>query len=158
MGIRVKLVIALGGLMLIMAVVGMVSIHTLNETSQAIARILRENHDSVVVCGSMRIAIDKLDNQAEMLLWGDHPEALQERNVAIQEFQQGLKFQQGNVTVKGEQELTDQLGEAWKSYRQGLDEFYQTADLPPRRDLTGISYSPAPGRSGRLFRKSSTST
>ena len=40
MGIRVKLVIALGGLVLIMAVVGMVSIHTLNETSQAIARIL----------------------------------------------------------------------------------------------------------------------
>ena len=71
MGIRVKLVIALGGLMLIMAVVGMVSIHTLNETSQAIARILRENHDSVAACGSMRIAIDKLDHQAETLLWGE---------------------------------------------------------------------------------------
>lgn len=135
MGIRVKLVIALGGLMLIMAVVGMVSIHTLNETSQAIARILRDNYDSVAACGSMRIAIDKLDHQAELLLWGNPPEALQQRDAAIQEFQQNLKFQQGNVTVKGEQELTDQLGEAWKSYRGGVEEFYRLADLPPRREL-----------------------
>ncbi len=135
MGIRVKLVIALGGLMLIMAVVGMVSIHTLNETSQAIARILRDNYDSVAACGSMRIAIDKLDHQAELLLWGNPPEALQHRDAAIQEFQKSLKFQQGNVTVKGEQELTDRLTEAWKSYQQGLEEFYQRADLPPRREL-----------------------
>ncbi len=135
MGIRVKLVIALGGLLLIMAVVGMVSIHTLKETSQAIARILRENHDSVVACGSMRIAIDKLDHQAETLLWGNVPEALQDRDAAIHEFEASLKFQQGNVTVKGEQELTDRLAGAWKTYRQGLEEFYQRADLPTRRDL-----------------------
>ncbi|MFZ5447776.1 MAG: ATP-binding protein [Thermodesulfobacteriota bacterium] len=38
MGIRTKLVIAFAGLLLIVAAVGVVSIHTLNESGQAIAR------------------------------------------------------------------------------------------------------------------------
>ena len=37
--------IAFAGLLLIVVAVGVVSIHTLNESSQAIARILRENYD-----------------------------------------------------------------------------------------------------------------
>ena len=50
MGIRTKLVIAFAGLLLIVAVVGVLSIHTLNESSQAIERILRENYDTVAAC------------------------------------------------------------------------------------------------------------
>ena len=135
MGIRVKLVVSLGGLMLILAVVGMVSIHTLNETGQAIARILRENYDSVAACGGMRIAIDKLDHQAELLLWGNPPEALPQRDAAIQAFQKDLAFQQGNVTVKGEQELTDHLTGAWKGYRETLESYYQLNDLTAQRQF-----------------------
>jgi two-component system, NtrC family, sensor histidine kinase KinB len=135
MGIRVKLVIALGGLLLILAVVGMVSIHTLNESSQAIQRILRENYDSVAVCGSMRIAIDKLDHQVELLLWENPTGAREQRDALIQGFDKDLKVQRGNVTVKGEQELTDQLTEAWKSYRQKLASYYQLVELAARRDF-----------------------
>jgi NtrC-family two-component system sensor histidine kinase KinB len=135
MGIRVKLVIALGGLLLILAVVGVVSIHTLNESSKAIERILRENYDSVSACDSMKVAIDKLDSLAEFLLWGNPPEALQQRDTAIQEFSKNLKFQQGNVTLPGEQDLTDRLTELWKSYRYDLENFHKLAGLAPRREL-----------------------
>ena len=135
MGIRAMLVFALGGLLLILAVVGMVSIYTLNESSQAIERILRENYDSVAACDKMKLAIDKLDRLAELLLWGNPPEALQQRDAAIRELNQGLNFQQGNVTVKGEQELTDRLAEAWKSYREEMEKFYQLTDLAARREL-----------------------
>jgi len=135
MGIRAKLVIALGGLLLILAVVGVVSLHTLNESSTAIERILRENYDSVAVCGSMRAAIDKLDHLAELLLWGNPPEAVQQRDGLLQEFGNALHFQQGNVTVAGEQELTDHLTAAWKSYRENLESFYKLADLAGRRDF-----------------------
>ena len=84
MGIRTKLVIAFAGLLLIVAVVGVVSIHTLNESSQAIERILRENYDSVAACDHMRIALDKLDHQAELLLWGNGLRRCQAKRVAIQ--------------------------------------------------------------------------
>ena len=34
-----------------------------------------------------------------------------------------LKFQQGNVTVPGEQELTDRLTALWNTYKNGMEEF-----------------------------------
>ena len=74
MGIRTKLVIAFAGLLLIVVAVGMVSIHTLNESSRAIARILRENYDSVAACDHMKVAMEKLDRQAELCLLEDRPE------------------------------------------------------------------------------------
>jgi len=66
MGIRTKLVIAFVGLLLIVAVVGVLSVHTLNESSQAIERILRENYDTVAACDHMKVALEKLDRQAEL--------------------------------------------------------------------------------------------
>ena len=74
MGIRTKLLIAFAGLLLIVAVVGVVSIHTLNESSRAIQRILRENYDSVAACDNMKVALEKLDRQAELCLLEDRPD------------------------------------------------------------------------------------
>ena len=45
------------------------------------------------------------------------------------EFEKNLKFQQGNITVPGEQELTDQLTNIWLDYRQDLEHFYQTFNV-----------------------------
>jgi len=133
MGIRTKLVIAFAGLLLIAAVVGVLSIHTLNQSSQAIERILRENYDTVAACDHMKVALAKLDRQAELCLWEDRPDVCQQSQSVLGEFDKNLRFQQGNVTVPGEQELTDRLTEFWKSYRQDLEDFYQVSDLVQRR-------------------------
>ena len=47
MSIRTKLVLAFGGLIVILVVVSLVTFHTLNESSKAIDRIMRENYDTV---------------------------------------------------------------------------------------------------------------
>jgi len=135
MGIRTKLVIAFAGLLLIVAVVGVLSIHTLNESSQAIERIMRENYDTVAACDHMKVALEKLDRQAELCLWEDRPDVCQQSQSVLGEFDQNLRFQQGNVTVPGEQELTERLTKSWKSYRQDLDNFYQVPDLAHRREF-----------------------
>ena len=135
MGIRTKLVIAFAGLLLIVAVVGVLSIHTLNESSQAIERIMRENYDTVAACDHMKVALEKLDRQAELCLWEDRPDVCQQSQSVLGEFDKNLRFQQGNVTVPGEQELTDRLTESWKSYRQDLDNFYQLSNLAERREF-----------------------
>ena len=83
MGIRTKLVIAFAGLLLIVVAVGVVSIHTLNESSQAIARILRENYDSVAACDHMKEAMEKLDRQAELCLLEDRPEVCLQSETVI---------------------------------------------------------------------------
>ncbi|MFA4903317.1 MAG: ATP-binding protein [Desulfobaccales bacterium] len=135
MGIRTKLVIAFAGLLLIVAAVGVVSIHTLNESSQAIARILRENYDSVAACDHMKAAQEKLDRQAELCLLEDRPDVCKRSEALLGEFEKNLRIQQGNVTLPGEQELTDKLTAAWQGYRQGLENFYQLSDLTARREF-----------------------
>ena len=44
MSIKTKLVLAFGGLIVILVVVSLVTFHTLNESSKAIDRIMRENY------------------------------------------------------------------------------------------------------------------
>jgi NtrC-family two-component system sensor histidine kinase KinB len=135
MGIRTKLVIAFTGLLLIVVAVGVVSIHTLNESSRAIQRILRENYDSVAACDAMKVALDKLDRHAELSLWENLPDDPGQPQTVRQQFVKHLKFQQGNVTLRGEQDLTDKLSETWRSYSRDLDTFYKLSDLVQRRDF-----------------------
>jgi two-component system, NtrC family, sensor histidine kinase KinB len=135
MGIRTKLVIAFAGLLLIVAVVGVLSVHTLNESSQAIERILRENYDTVAACDHMKVTLEKLDRQAELCLWEDRPEVCRQSQPVLDEFDQNLRFQQGNVTVPGEQELTDRLTESWKCYSRDLANFYQLSNLSERQEF-----------------------
>jgi two-component system, NtrC family, sensor histidine kinase KinB len=132
MGIRTKLVIAFAGLLLIVVAVGVVSIHTLNESSQAIARILRENYDSVAACDRIKEAMEKLDRQAELCLLEDRPEVCLQSETVIGNLERNLHIQQGNVTLPGEQELTNRLTNAWQSYKQNLDNFYKLTDLGSR--------------------------
>jgi two-component system, NtrC family, sensor histidine kinase KinB len=135
MGIRTKLVIAFAGLLLMVAAVGVVSIHTLNESSRAIQRILRENYDSVAACDHMKVALDKLDRQAEMCAWEDLPDMCRQSEPVLREFDKSLRIQQGNVTLPGEQELTDRLTGSWKKYGLELGSFYGLARLTERQDF-----------------------
>lgn len=142
MGIRTKLVIAFAGLLLIVAAVGVVSIHTLNESSRAIQRILRENYDSVAACDNLKSALEKLDRQAELCLLEDRPDVCQLSEPIKLEFEKNLRIQQGNVTLPGEQELTDRLTDSWKNYGRELERFYKIADLTQRRELYGREILP----------------
>ena len=92
MGIRTKLVIAFAGLLLIVAVVGVLSVHTLNESSLAIERILRENFDTVAACDHMKVALERLDRQAELCLWEDRPEVCKQSQPVLDEFDQNLRI------------------------------------------------------------------
>ncbi len=135
MGIRTKLVIAFAGLLLIVAAVGLVSIHTLNESSRAIQRILRENYDSVAACDHLKVALDKLDRQAELCWLEDRPDLCRQSEPIRGDFEKNLRIQQGNVTLPGEQDLTDKLTDAWKGYRQNLENFYKLSNLAERREF-----------------------
>ena len=118
MSLKTKLIIGFCGLLAILLVVGMMSIRTANDFSKSIERILRENYDSVVACYKMKGAVERLDRIAMTSLWEMPQGAHAQSEAILLDFEKRLQFQQRNVTVLGEQALTDRMTEQWKTYRE----------------------------------------
>jgi NtrC-family two-component system sensor histidine kinase KinB len=129
--LKTKLIIAFCGPVAILIVVGLMSVRTVTQSSKAIERILRENYATVSACLQMKDAIARLDRIAQASLWEDLAASQAEGKSAVVEFEKHLAFQQGNVTVPGEQELTDRLSKLWKNYRAEFEEF---GNLPKSGD------------------------
>lgn len=127
MSIRIKLIAASLGPVVILLVVGLISIRTITESSKTIERIFKENYDSVAAGLNMKNSIERTHRVFETFLW---EEALDRPYLdsAIAEFEKNLKFQQGNVTLPGEQERTDKLVELWGNYRTETDDFLKIVD------------------------------
>lgn len=135
MSLRSKLSVAFCSLLAILLAVGVMSVRTAAESSTALERILRENYDSVAACLGMKGSIDRLDQIAATSLWEPLPNPQRDMERFMLEFENKLRFQQGNVTIEGERELTDRLTELWKIYRGGLDALYGLPDSgTTRRD------------------------
>jgi two-component system, NtrC family, sensor histidine kinase KinB len=142
MSLRSKLITAFGGLLVMLLAVGVMGVRTVTQSSSAIERIFRENYDSVAACLRMNEAIGRLDRIAESSLWENLPNAIQDSEPAVLEFERGLRFQQGNVTVPGEQELTDQLKDLWKVYHGAFLTFLHMPEAgSARRDFYRHSLS-----------------
>lgn len=125
MSLRTKLITGLCGLLAVVVVVGVLSVRTSNEFSSAIQRIFRENYDTVVACYRLKDAVEKLDSKVMRSLWENTPISQAEVEPILAEFEKNLKFQQGNVTVPGEQERTDQLKHLWTLYRGSVEGLLQ---------------------------------
>jgi PAS domain S-box-containing protein len=136
MSVKTKLIIAFCGPVAILIVVGLMSVRTVTESSKAIERIFRENYESVAACMRMKDAIGRLDRIAQTTLWEGLANPQEESKSVVVAFEQDLAFQQGNVTVPGERELTHKLTGLWKAYQA---EFKSLLRLPgpgnPRRDF-----------------------
>ena len=135
MSLRTKLVLASCGPLLILLVVSLISIRTITESGKTLDRIFRENYNSVVAALSMKQAIVEIERGAEASVWeGSADRAV--LDAAVLKFSRNLKFQQGNVTLPGEQEVTDRLTELWKTYRSELETFLKEPETPAaRRDF-----------------------
>ncbi len=135
MSLKTKLLLASCGPLLILLVAGLISIRTITESSKTIDRIFRENYNSVAACLNMKQAIQEIERGAEAYLWGGGAERTN-IDSAVLKFSRSLKFQQGNVTVTGEQELTNRLTQSWKTYRSELETFLQMPETgAARRDF-----------------------
>ncbi|MGA2402529.1 MAG: ATP-binding protein [Syntrophobacteraceae bacterium] len=135
MSLKTKLILASCGPLLILLVVGLISIRTITESSKALERIFRENYDSVAAGLSMQQAIERMQRGAEAYLWESGVEKT-DVDAAVLAFSRSLKFQQGNITLPGEKELTDGLTESWKTYSGELETFLQLPETGgARRDF-----------------------
>ncbi len=122
MSFRTKLILAFSGPLAILILLGLVSIRTIAMSSHTLQKIFRENYDSVAACLKMKDAILGMDRNAEKFVW----EGVKDASLSSEEqkFADHLGFQQGNVTLPGEQELTDKLTKQWSVYHSLFERFF----------------------------------
>ncbi|MGP8088958.1 MAG: ATP-binding protein [Syntrophobacteraceae bacterium] len=135
MSLKTKLILASCGPLLILLVVGLISIRTITQSSKALDRIFRENYDSVAAGLAMKQAILEIERGVEPLLYESSADKTM-IDSAVARFSQRLKFQQGNVSLPGEQELTNRLAASWKTYTSEVETFVEMQESgSARRDF-----------------------
>jgi len=135
-GLRQKLALGLGGLLLIAFAIGIYGLVLLSRLGPAIDVILRENYRSVVAMQEAREALERMDSGALFSLLG-----FTEGSVRIHEqydprFREALRVELGNITLPGEAERAERLHDLYGTYRRTLRSVLDTTrTFEVRRDL-----------------------
>jgi signal transduction histidine kinase len=117
LSLRQKLALGFGGLLLIIAVIGVHNISRISGLGQSIDVILRENYRSVVACQEMKESLERMDSGAMFVLLG----AEQKGNDRIAQnelrFDKALQVELGNITLPEEGEKAAHLSQLFRKYR-----------------------------------------
>lgn len=109
---------------------GVVVVHHLGGRIDA---ILRENYDSVIAMERLNEALERIDSSFQFTLSGQESKAREQFQTNWQTYRENLGFEQGNVTVPGEQELVEQLTEWTDRYQRQGEAFYARRAEDPQR-------------------------
>jgi signal transduction histidine kinase len=116
LGLRSKLLLGFGGMLLIVLLVSFLAATVMDYYSRAIERSYREDYDSVAACQKMKEAAEQLDLAAQKALWGGQTEENSLRAIE-NDFDKNLELQRQAATLPGEPAATETLGAAWNHYR-----------------------------------------
>lgn len=130
LGLRHKLSLGFGGLLLIIMIIGMQSIFQFKELGQSIDVILRENYRSVIACQEMKEALERMDSGILFTFLGYSEEATRMIRENEATFAQALDVELHNITVPGEREKADTVKTLYASYVQVLHQI-ENQTLPP---------------------------
>lgn len=135
LGLRQKLTLAFGGMLVILATVGTLSGLLLTKYSATLETLVRENYDSVVFGQNMKDALDELDDIAQASLWAEntapHRKALEQ---SVTRFEQNFARERSNITVQGEAEVAKEL-ERWLDYKKRHAQLLASTDSAEVRRL-----------------------
>jgi NtrC-family two-component system sensor histidine kinase KinB len=122
LGLRQKLSLGFGGLLLIILIIGIQSISHLTQLGQSIDVILRENYRSVIACQEMKESLERMDSGTLFVLLGERTkgtELIQKNEVA---FEKALQAELNNITLPQEGEKAHHLQDLFKQYKVTLHE------------------------------------
>jgi len=144
LGIRQKLWLGFGGLLVIMAGIGILTIRQLEELGKAIDIILQENYRSVIAGQDMREAAEQADCGVLFSLLGDEDKGRAMVADGIKSFSSALDVEMHNITMPGEGALASQLQKSFACYRQQLPKVMDASrPLPERRHAYFTQLLPA---------------
>jgi signal transduction histidine kinase len=120
LGIRQKLSLGFGGLLIIILIIGLQSIIQLTRLGESIDVILKENYRSVIACQEMKEALERMDSGILFTLLGYSQEGTEliRQNESV--FEKALQAELNNITLPGEGEKAHHVQELFEKYRKGL--------------------------------------
>jgi hypothetical protein len=120
LGLRQKLFLGFGGLLVIILIIGIQSIIHLTKLGESIDVILRENYRSVVACQQMKEALERMDSGIlfELLGYTEKGDELIRKNEIA--FEMALEVELNNITLPGEREKANHLQNLFGQYRAAL--------------------------------------
>ena len=142
-GLRQKLSLGFGGLLLIILLIGIQSIIQLTKLGESIDVILRENYRSVIACQQMKEALERMDSGIlfELLgytLKGD--ELIRKNGLS---FEMALQVELNNITIPGEGEKANHLLDLFGRYKAALKKIEDSrAPIAVRRNAYFIDLFP----------------
>jgi two-component system, NtrC family, sensor histidine kinase KinB len=119
-GLRQKISLGFGGLLLIILIIGGQSIVQFRELGQSIDVILRENYRSVAACQEMKEAIERMDSGILFVLLGHDGEGRKLIRANEERFGKALQAELNNITLPGEGEKAAALQGLFTRYREAL--------------------------------------
>jgi signal transduction histidine kinase/HAMP domain-containing protein len=120
LGLRQKLSLGFGGLLLIILIIGIQSIIHLTKLGESIDVILRENYRSVIACQQMKEALERMDSGIlfELLGYNRKGDELIRKNELV--FEMALQVELNNITLPGEGEKASHLQVLFGKYKTVL--------------------------------------
>ena len=119
-GLRQKLSVGFGGLLVIILIIGVQSIIQLTKLGESIDVILRENYRSVIACQQMKEALERMDSGILFELLGyteKGNEVIRKNELA---FEMALGVELHNITLPGEGERASHLRNLFGRYKTTL--------------------------------------
>jgi NtrC-family two-component system sensor histidine kinase KinB len=123
MTLRQRIVLALAPLVCLLALIGATGIVLLRQVGDRIEAILRENYVSVEAMVGLNEALERIDSSFQFALQGKE-DAKQEYDINWRLYEENLRREENNITLKGEAELVDQLKKLTADYRKKGDCFF----------------------------------
>jgi NtrC-family two-component system sensor histidine kinase KinB len=120
LGIRQKILLGFGGLLLIAVVIGVISIRQFTTLGQSIDVIMKENYRSVIASQNMKEAIERMDSGALYILIGYKEEGRKFINAGTENFRAALNTELNNITIPGEGEKARRIEGFFATYRDTL--------------------------------------
>jgi signal transduction histidine kinase len=133
LGLRKKISLGFGGLLIIILVIGIQSILNLSRLGESIDVILKENYRSVIACQQMKEALERIDSGLLFTLLGDghQGEELILKNEGV--FEKALQVELNTITLPGEGEKAARLKDLYGRYVTALDKVKDPAEPAPAR-------------------------
>ena len=114
--IRQKLLLGFGGLLLIVAAMGFVTIRQIDSLGGAIDVILRQNYRSVLACQEMSESLDHIDSGVLFTFTGHYDQGMANIRQHNEEFLHALQLELGNITLPGEHQKAIQIKALFTEY------------------------------------------
>ena len=125
-GIRYKLMLGFGGLVCIVALIGILIILQINDLGQAIDVILKENYRSVVACQEMKESLERMDSGILFTLAGNESEGNRLIAEYTSRFRIALDAELGNITLPTEHEMSLKIKNLFEEYLKSIPLVSQT--------------------------------